>query len=89
MSASVGVWIKQLEQRLAVARRHVRRLHMAGKGTSQQAGSEQAEAAVTRGHSEPEAAYVMEQSSCSVDITGKVGIINMRVEGKLDLLRCM
>lgn len=42
LSASVGVFIKQLGPTLAVARRRARQLHMAGKGTSQRASSEQA-----------------------------------------------
>lgn len=40
LSASVGGFIKQLGPRLAVARRRVRQLHMAGKGTSQRAGQQ-------------------------------------------------
>ena len=39
LSASVGIFMKQLGPRLAVARRRARQLHMAGKGTSQRAGS--------------------------------------------------
>lgn len=42
LSASVGVFMMQLGPRLAVARRRVRQLHMAGRGKSQRAGSEQA-----------------------------------------------
>lgn len=61
--ASVKVFIKQLGPRLAVARRRARQLHMPGKDTSQWAGSEEAGAAVTWGHSELGGAYVMEQSS--------------------------
>lgn len=39
----LGFFIKQLWPRLAVARRHMRQLHMVGKGTSQRAGSKEAE----------------------------------------------
>lgn len=70
-------FIKQLGLRLAVARRRVRQLHMAGKGTSQRAGSEQA--TVTWGHLEPGAAYVTEHSFCSVDIMAELGLNKMRL----------
>lgn len=75
--ASVKVFIKQLGLSLAVARRRARQLQMAGKGTSQWAGSKQTGAAVTWGHSERAGAYVMGQRYCSVDITREVGINKM------------
>lgn len=73
------VFIKQLELRLAVARRRVRQLHMAGKGTSQRAGSDHGRAAVTWGHSEPMATYVMENCFHTTGIIAERGINNMSV----------
>lgn len=46
---------------------------------------------MTWGHSEPGAAYVIEQSSCSVDTTAEV-VVHKLVEcvrGKLDVCGCM
>lgn len=83
VSLSARVFIKQLELRLAVARRRVRQLHMAGKGTSQREGSDQGRAARTWGHSETVAAYVIENSFCALGIIADQGINNMCLRKKL------
>ena len=74
LSASVGVFIKQLGPRLAVARRRVRQLQYGRERHKPAGGQRKGRAALTRGHSEPGAAYVMEHSFCSVDIIAELGI---------------
>jgi len=87
VSVSAFVWVFQKQQRIkqAVARRCERRLHMAGKGTSQQVGRKQLG---QERHGANWSSCLQEPSRCLVDIMGEMGINIMSVYGENKMRAC-